>query len=120
MGAIEAGHKDMVRQMLNKFSPNSQCKIGRTPLHFAMVSQNLECIQMVLKAGADPNTPMGDGGAPLIYAIEKRSRAAITLLDHKADPNVCNKERSASALHLAAQCDLPGSFFLFNVSFFVE
>lgn len=61
---------------------------GLTPLLFAARSGCLECVQALLKAGADANLPSPEGVTPLITAIESfEFGIANTLLDNGANPH---------------------------------
>jgi ankyrin repeat protein len=61
---------------------------GLTPLLYAVRSGCLECVQALVKKGADVNRPTPEGITPLISAIDNRHYdAAKYLLQHGANPN---------------------------------
>jgi ankyrin repeat protein len=63
-----------------------------TPLVFAVRSNDLESVKIVLSAGADVNQTTGYGWSPLLVATQNRYyKLGAYLLDHGADPNLANK-----------------------------
>jgi uncharacterized protein len=63
-----------------------------TPLAFAARANDLECVKILLAAGADVNGVTGYGWSPLLIATQNRYyKLAAFLLDHGADPNLANK-----------------------------
>ncbi|EGF91152.1 ankyrin repeat family protein [Asticcacaulis biprosthecium C19] len=80
---------------------------GAQPLHYAADTNRVlpgaqaETINVLLKAGADPNAIDMSGVAPLHRAVRTRGSAAVeALLAGSADPNLKNGNGSAP-LHLA-------------------
>ena len=52
----------------------------------------VNCLQMILDAGADVNVQNVDGQTPLYYAVRDRSLECFKLLiDHKADVNLADE-----------------------------
>lgn len=64
-------------------NPNSLDSLGRTPLHKV---QNPKVIEVLIKAGGDPNTPDQHGGTPLHYNTSDADTASALILGG-ADPN---------------------------------
>jgi ankyrin len=65
---------------------------GLTPLVFAVRSNDLESVRILLKAGADINQLTNYGWSPLLVATQNRYyQLASFLLDNGADPNLANK-----------------------------
>jgi uncharacterized protein len=63
-----------------------------TPLVFAVRSNDLETVKVLLAAGADVNQVTGYGWSPLLVAAQNRYyRLGAYLLDRGADPNLANK-----------------------------
>jgi ankyrin repeat protein len=63
-----------------------------TPLAFAARANDVECVKILLAAGADVNEVTGYGWSPLLIATQNRYyKLASYLLDHGADPNLANK-----------------------------
>jgi ankyrin repeat protein len=82
---------DSVRSLLNKkgMDVNATQPDGATALAYAAYWDDVESVQLLLKAKADPNIGNDYGVTPLMLASENRSAAMVkTLLDGKADPNV--------------------------------
>jgi ankyrin repeat protein len=62
------------------------------PLVFAVRSNDLESVKVLLAAGADVNQVTGYGWSPLLVATQNRYyKLGAYLLDHGADPNLANK-----------------------------
>ena len=65
---------------------------GLTPLVFAVRSNDLESVRILLAAGADVNQVTNYGWSPLLVATQNRYyQLGSFLLDHGADPNLANK-----------------------------
>jgi uncharacterized protein len=63
-----------------------------TPLVYAVRSNDVESVKVLLAAGADVNQVTGYGWSPLLVATQNRYyQLGAFLLDHGADPNLANK-----------------------------
>jgi ankyrin repeat protein len=63
-----------------------------TPLVYAVRSNDVESVKVLLAAGADGNQVTAYGWSPLLVATQNRYyRLGAFLLDHGADPNLANK-----------------------------
>lgn len=76
----------------------------RTPLLFAIEKEDLRLAQILLAAGANPNTPWPvTTQAPLLLAVKKGNIPLVELLiKHKADVNQTNKIDGSTPLMEAA------------------
>ncbi|MGY8813810.1 MAG: ankyrin repeat domain-containing protein [Gammaproteobacteria bacterium] len=80
-----------VRSLLNEkdININATQADGATAMAFATYWDNIESVQKLLDAGADPNIGNDYGVTPLMLANENRSATMVkTLLEGNADPNV--------------------------------
>jgi ankyrin repeat protein len=85
---IRAKYDDWPRQITSE--PRAQFRAGGgfTALLYATRSGCVECVESLVKAGADVNQPSPDGITPLINAIDNRNfDIAMFLLDRGAKPN---------------------------------
>ena len=65
---------------------------GDTPLKIAVVQQNLELVNALLEAGADPNHQGEDHYTALHHAAERESLGIVqALLTHGASPSMINR-----------------------------
>jgi ankyrin repeat protein len=76
----------------------SDGKKGDRPLHAAIESDSIDCIRLLLAAGADPNLPNEGSETPLLHAVFRRNRdIATALLKAKANPNAWIQNRPGTA-----------------------
>ncbi|KAK5998074.1 putative ankyrin repeat protein [Cladobotryum mycophilum] len=108
--AAKDGLADNIQLLLElKASHSIKGKFGRAPLHEAADSGHLECVKVLIDAGADINAisdpgETGDAGqTPLDMAIRKKRHDIVQLLREK-DPQKVEKEaergRSVPPLHV--------------------
>jgi ankyrin repeat protein len=69
----------------------SRDKKGKTPLVFAVISENLFLIKSLFKNGADPNCIDIDGRTPLTYAVLANAKVVRLLLKYNAKTNFKDK-----------------------------
>src|SRR5579863_9902913 len=63
-----------------------------TPLVYAVRADDLDCVKVLLAAGADVNQVTGYGWSPLLVATQNRYyKLGAYLIDHGADVNLANK-----------------------------
>jgi uncharacterized protein len=63
-----------------------------TPLVYAVRSNDLDSVKVLLAAGADVNQVTGYGWSPLLVATQNRYyKLAVFLIEHGADVNLANK-----------------------------
>ncbi|KAM9703430.1 ankyrin repeat and SOCS box protein 2 [Menidia menidia] len=83
--------KDTCLRMLLAAQPgmvNKRTARGETPLMVAATGDNLECVQVLLENGAEPDIPSYDKETPLYKACEKSNAAVVAaLLNHGAEVN---------------------------------
>ncbi len=98
-------------EIMKKFDPIGRIIINcaglpgeRTPLLFAIEKEDLKLAQILLAAGANPNTPWPvTTQAPLLLAVKKGNIPLVELLiKHKADVNQTNKIDGSTPLMEAA------------------
>ncbi|CAH1407609.1 unnamed protein product [Nezara viridula] len=72
-----------------KLDLNGKTIFGNTPLVLAIMHDNIEVMEMLLAAGADPNKPHTFERTPLhIAAFFGRVRATVILINYEANVNV--------------------------------
>lgn len=109
--AAKGGYTTLLSHLLQQEDADveEKDKRGVSPLAYAIFEEQLDCVEMLLKHGADPCSSASCGCAkehmdPLVITAAKESTAEILLLmvEHGADPNVRN-EHNNTALMWAAE-----------------
>ncbi|CAB0028431.1 unnamed protein product [Trichogramma brassicae] len=81
-----------------KYQPvkiNSQDKLGKTALHYALAGRNENLVELLLRRGAATNLADKWGNTPLHYALKCSSKEMVeSLLRRGADSNLANEEGS--------------------------
>ena len=106
------GQVDVMRWLLDHGADaNALADSYLTPLMEAMSTQNLEAVQVLLEHKADTNLQRGSSWMPLLWALDfcyqdhdpegKVVAIVRRLLEHGADPNICNNDHS-TPLHRAS------------------
>ena len=84
-------------------APKAHTIGGLTPLIFAAREGALDCVRVLLAAGAKVNQTSVDGSSPLLVAVQNGFYPiAQYLLDHGADPSLTN-EKNWTPLYLAVK-----------------
>ncbi|NOR46379.1 MAG: hypothetical protein GQ534_12410 [Candidatus Delongbacteria bacterium] len=109
--AVYSG-KDMVEFLLTNGSDpapkecmnGNTCKIeGRTPLHNAMYTNDVEVVKLLIDHKAPVDIQDKDGTTSLILAIRNGSTEIVTvLLENNANPNLQENVLGQAPLHIAA------------------
>lgn len=117
LNAVEQCKPDAVRLLLEyKADPNAAAGHGRTPLIDAVKSfdwktpeRDPELVELLLQAGADPNTlDARKKLTALATAVAKSEIAMISsLLAHKADPNLACGDKGRTPLFTAVEMKSP-------------
>ncbi|KAL8431776.1 hypothetical protein Efla_004998 [Eimeria flavescens] len=109
--AVYEGQAAAVKLLLDRGATVDKFSSVGTPLQIAAVTLNLEVMDLLLKAGADPNKPASPLGCPggfpppLILAASKNATDAVRLLlSSGADPH-CFDAEGFTPLHCAAEND---------------
>ena len=99
--ALERGDVAMARLLLERGAAadgRCGCVTGEPPLWAAVVLGELEGVELLLAAGADPNRMAATGNAPLhVAAMRGREDIARRLLAHGADPALEDREGRTAA-----------------------
>ena len=104
------GSVDVVRWLLNHGADaNARDACDWTSLHWAARYAHIECVQMLLGHNANINVQEVCGQTPLYWTTQERREQALDttrrLLEHGADPNICD-DRLSTPLHQASFCGL--------------
>ncbi len=98
--AIAAGDRARVRDLADSVDLSSCGDKRVTLLQWALLNQNLDGLNALLDAGADPSQPGMDGDTVVHYAAKANDAAYLrALLAHGVDPDVVNANSGASPLH---------------------
>ena len=107
-GALHSENTDVVNLLLNEslVYADVDCVFpeGSTALILAVQQQNVQLVELLLEAGADPNwnpEVMGDTICSLVLAVDQENLDICkTLLEHGSDPNTTKNNRPV--VHFAA------------------
>lgn len=102
MGNDQVGEKKSVEALKKALKRGANASVLRTWLLDATERGELECVRLLLEAGADTNARNGFGASPLhLAAIFERTEIMSLLLNAGADPN-SKTERGTTPLMCAA------------------
>ena len=100
--AIRAGcNKDDLQAIINHSADvNAQNKNNRTALMIVCKMGNLDAVNMLLNAGADPNISDADGNTCLHVCVGPHYKAQVlqVSIDHSDDVNATNKNNGTALL----------------------
>ena len=119
--AVAVGRADLVRQLVETdgrlvYRQMSKFEHRRTPLHFAVLQNQLEMVALLLELGADPATKDDRGNTPLNYASPKTDKAISELLVAAgANPAEQSPNRFESAVPILNVRNVPAS-----IDYYVE
>jgi len=110
--AIDSKNKKMVEFILNEGADvheehsgiNSIGIMRDMPIHYAILSGDVEIVKTLIERGADVNEGDGAGNTPLHYVIYSGSnnlKLVELLIKHGADPNSKAAEECFTPIHLA-------------------
>ncbi|KLL02735.1 MAG: tankyrase-2 [Mycoplasmataceae bacterium RV_VA103A] len=103
--AIKSNDVEKAKKIIDKGKVNFDETYGEdefAPLHLAVVYNNSEIIDKLLKNGADPDVKDSEGNTPLHFAAEQNNLELLKLLvKHEGNVNAVN-EYNWSVLHSAA------------------
>jgi len=103
--AAKAGDTTKITQLINQGSDINVkgCFNIETPLHTAVVSNNIEVVRLFISRGAQLNTADQFGNTPLHITAEKNNIPVMqVLIVAKADLNAKEKTTGATPLHIAS------------------
>ena len=85
LDAVRAENKAQLRTLLaQKADVNAVAEDGTAALHWAVDYDDLEVVDLLLKAGAKPDIADRYGMAPLFYAVTAGNPAMVSRLDRKS------------------------------------
>lgn len=97
------GHVDTTRTLLNAGIPIDDVdRLRRSALHHAARMENLINAREFLKSGANPRLLDYMCRTPLHYAAQVDKTISTLLLEHKADPQICD-DGGWTPFHVAVQ-----------------
>jgi ankyrin repeat protein len=101
--AVQNGDPVAVRNLVaQKADVNAPMPDGSTALHWAAESDDLETVDLLLRAGANPKAKDRYGFTPLYFAATNGSAPIIRkLLDAGADPNAADAQKETALMTAA-------------------
>ena len=101
--AINGGHVDVARALLDAGATVTPAESGFTPLMFAARLGSIEASRMMLFAGDDINASSKDGSTPLLVAtVRGHAKLAMFLLEQGAHPDGNLEGAGYTPLHWAS------------------
>lgn len=97
-GEILASSRKEVREPKE---PHTVDMHGKTPLHYAALLEDPDCLRILLRRGAAVDEITKEGYTALHFAV-KNPENVRELLEYKANPNKCSFVLMDTALHMAA------------------
>ncbi|XP_076128392.1 ankyrin repeat and SOCS box protein 2-like [Alosa pseudoharengus] len=99
------GFFECLRVLVYVFSDdiNRRTKLCQTPLFLAVAQSNVECVELLLKNGADPNIPDISGESPLYKACELNNDTLVELLLQSGSNARRTTNKGLTPLHEAAR-----------------
>ena len=89
------GSVDVMQWLLNHGADVNSRSYGVTPVHWAANCAQIECVQVLLSHNANINVQDDNGGTPLYWISGPQGDDKLDivrrLLEHGADPNICDK-----------------------------
>jgi ankyrin len=103
--AVMRGKKDVLRSLLQqKANVNAPQIDGTTALHWAVRADDLETVDLLLKAGAKVSTANREGATPIqLAALNGSARMIERLVKAGADPNTPLSSYGDTALMMASK-----------------
>lgn len=95
------GNIEITKKLLHQSRQhlNTKNKVGFTPLHIAAISNHVEVVEVLLKAGAKIDIQDNDGNTPLHRAIMNNQPEMVGfLIDQGADVEIENKENQTALM----------------------
>src|SRR5207244_11484940 len=93
--AIKSNDVEKVKQIIEEERINTNEIYDEdkfTPLHIAVVYNQLEIIKKLLKSGANPNAEDSEGNTPLHFTAEQNNLETLRLLiEHGGNVNAVNE-----------------------------
>ncbi|XP_037318788.2 ankyrin repeat and SOCS box protein 3 [Pungitius pungitius] len=103
--AVYKGHSEIVRILVPVCDLEALDDHKITPLFVAAQYGQLECLEILVGAGANVSAQAADLASPLLIASQEGHQACVDfLLDHGADPDLdCSHEWPQLPIHAAAE-----------------
>lgn len=115
LSAIAIERADLVRKLVETdphalTKQSSRFEHRRTPLHFAVVANKPEMVELLLQLGANPAAQDARGGTPLNYASAKTDQRIVdALIAAGARPSEHSANRFESAVPILNVNNVPAS-----------
>jgi len=108
--AAKEGHKECVEYLVNECKANIEVKLtdGTTPVFLAAQQGHADIVELLLKKGAQPDTPKMNGSTALWISVKNGHLPTVKLLlQYKANPEVCVGDPKTTPLLVAAIKEYP-------------
>lgn len=103
---VKGGNENLIRLLLLKGAGayiDHRDDYNETALIIAICDNDEAVMRLLLKEGADPNTPGDELARPLCYAVKKNSAIVRLLLEKGADPDSSDRDGYTALMEVAGE-----------------
>lgn len=102
-----SGNRKKLQEAINtgSYDINETDNMGRTPLIYSVLVEQMDCVILLLKSGANPDKPDGDGRTALHWAAYQGNHKLVKLIIGKCKMKSAYDKEGRTPLHLSISHD---------------